>query len=128
MGVWNVYRVSRLVAAVLMVGVAARHVTQALAGDGSVARHWVFVVINLGLAALLVFRHRWAFWPALVLGAQQMWSHGNDLSGSFLGSAPLDLPSLAVCLFFPTLITILFIERREPDETEISAKGSHDPE
>lgn len=111
-----VFRVSRIVAAVLLLAVAVRHVLQAIAGEASVTRHWLFAAINVGLAALLVWRHRWAFWPALALTVQQMWSHGLDLSRSFLGGVPIDWSSLAVCLFFPTLITILFIERREEDE------------
>jgi hypothetical protein len=113
-----VYRIARLVAAVLLGLIAIRHAWQAIAGEPSVVRHALFVAINLALAALLVVRPRWAFWPALALTAQQMWSHGLELSRSFLGSAPLDWSSLAVCLFFPTLVTILFIERSDDDERE----------
>src|SRR4051812_30338978 len=103
--------IRRLAASVLTL-VAIRHVVLAITGQGDVVRHWVFVGINLGLAALLVLRPRWAFWASIAVGAQQMYSHGLDLSRSFLGSATLDWPSLAVCLFFPTLVTMLFIERR----------------
>ena len=117
----KLYRAARAVSAALLVLVAARHVMLALQGEGSVARHWVFVPINVGLAALLVWRPRWAFYPALLLSAQQMWSHGLSLSQSFLGTAPLDWVSLAVCLFFPTLVTILFIERQEETEADAQA-------
>lgn len=114
----NVFRAVRLVSAGALLLTAVRHVVLALRGDPGVARHWVFVGINVGLAALLVLRPRWAFFPALVLTFQQLWSHGQSLGESFNGSAPLDLPSLAVCLFFPTLVTVLFIERGEDKERE----------
>ena len=118
----NLFRAARIVSAVLLALAAVHHVMQAVAGEGSVARHWLFVPINAGLAALLVWKPRWAFWPALALTVQQMWSHGLDLSRSFLGTAPLDWVSLAVCLFFPTLVTILFIERQEHAEADADAK------
>lgn len=106
----------RVVAAVMLAGAAARHGMLAAQGRDDVTRHWVFVFVNLGLGTLLVFKPRWAFYPAVLLGAQQMYSHGLDLSQSFLGASPLDKWSLAVCLFFPTLVTFLFIERQEEKE------------
>ncbi len=108
----KLFRTARIISAVLLAATAVRHVVLAVAREGNVARHFVFVGLNIGLAALLVMRPRWAFWAALALGAQQMWSHGLDLSRSFLSTVPLDWSSLAVCLFFPTLVTILFIERQ----------------
>jgi hypothetical protein len=117
------YRGARIASAAVLVAVAVRHVVLAASGDGSVPRHVVFVAVNVALAALLVWKPRWSFWPALALGAQQMWSHGLELSGSFLGTAPLDWRSLVVCLFFPTLVTILFIERREEDEAKAEAEA-----
>jgi hypothetical protein len=107
------YRAARIGSAVLLTASAARHAVLASKGDGDVIRHVIFVVVNLGLGALLVWRPRWSFWPALALTIQQMASHGLDLSQSFLGTAPLDKLSLAVCLFFPTLVTILYLERQE---------------
>lgn len=114
----GVYRAVRIASAALLVGTAVRHVVLAMRGDGDVMRHWLFVPINVALAALLVYRPRWAFYPALALAIQQTWSHGLDLSRSFLGTQPLDVISLAVCLFFPTLVTILFIERSEDAEAD----------
>ncbi len=111
-----IYRVLRLVSAILLAGTAVRHVVLVAAGQGNTLRHVAFVVINLLLAALLIKKPRWAFPAILVVGAQQMWSHGLDLSRSFLGTAPLDWVSLAVCLFFPTVATILFIERQDENE------------
>jgi len=110
------FRNTRVLSAVILVTVAARHVLLAVQGQGEVWRHWLFVPINLAAAALLVLRHRWAFWPIIVLGVQQTASHGLDLSKSFNGGQPLDVPSLAVCLFFPTLVTILYLERAEERE------------
>lgn len=107
------FRVIRWIAAAALVPTACFHAWLAIRGDGDVARHWVFVGLNLGLAALLVFKPRWAFYPAIALTVQQLWSHGQSLSDSFLGSGSLDWVSLAVCLYFPTLVTILFIERGE---------------
>ena len=109
----RIYRVVRFVAAALLVFTAGFHVLRAAGGEGNVARHVVFVVVDLVLAALLLLRPRWAFYPALLLSVQQVYSHGLDLSQSFLGSAPLDKTSLAVCLFFPTLMTLLYMERQE---------------
>ena len=108
----------RVAAAMMLAGAAVRHALLATRGEGDVGRHWVFVVVNLGLGALLVYRPRWAFYPSIALGVQQMYSHGLDLSQSFLGSTPLDRWSLAVCLFFPTLVTFLFIERQEEKEEQ----------
>jgi hypothetical protein len=122
------YRYSRIIAAALLVATALFHVVLAVRGDGSVVRHAVFVVINLGLAAVLVVRPRWAFFPALVLTFQQLWSHGEALSDSFVGSGKLDWVSLAVCLFFPTLVTILFMERRDEDEAAALAASEKDDE
>lgn len=127
----KLYRSIRIASAVLLAAAAVRHVVLAVGADGSAARHVAFVLISAALAALLVWRPRWAFWPAIALSVQQMWSHGLELSGSFLGTEPLDWASLAVCLFFPTLVTVLFIERRElaeaaaaqADEAEADADG-----
>jgi hypothetical protein len=111
----NLYGRIRLGAAVLLCGAAVWHAVLAARGGGSALGHGLFVALNLALAALLVLRPRWAYWPSIALGAHQMWSHGLDLSRSFLGDAPLDWASLAVCLFFPTLVTILFVERQDAD-------------
>jgi hypothetical protein len=120
----NLYRAARRIAAVLLVAVAVLHVVQAFAPNEPTVRHSVLVGVNTGLAALLVWRQgKWAFWPALVLSGQQMYSHGLDLSRSFTGAAPLDWASLAVCLFFPTIATILFIERGEEDEEADQVTG-----
>jgi hypothetical protein len=107
------YRAVRHVSAALLAGAAVFHVSAAATGGPGATRHGVFVGINLALAGLLVFRARWAYYPALALAIQQTYSHGLDLSKSFLGTAPLDKVSLAVCLFFPTLVTLLYMERQE---------------
>jgi hypothetical protein len=110
------FRRTRIASAVVLGAAAVRHAILAAtlrAGDGGGLRHGIFVALNVALAALLVWRHKWAFYPALALAIQQVWSHGLDLSQSFLGTAPLDKLSLAVCLFFPTLVTILYLERQE---------------
>lgn len=118
------YRAVRIVSALILVGTAVRHVILAAGGQGSVARHAVFLVLDVALAGLLVWRHRWSFYPALALAIQQVWSHGLDLSQSFLGTAPLDKISLAVCLFFPTLVTLLYMERQEEAERREEAESS----
>ncbi len=117
----SLFRWTRIASAVVLAVAAVFHIVQAAGGHGSVLRHAVFVPINAGLAALLVFKPRWAFWPTLALTIQQMASHGLDLSRSFLGTEPLDWVALAVCLFFPTLATVLFIERQEQAEAEAEA-------
>ena len=91
---------------------AARHAWLAIEGDPSVARHEVFVAINLGLAILLARWPRQALYGAALLSIQQMYSHGSALVASIRGPGPFDFSSLAVCLFFPTLIALLVTERR----------------
>jgi hypothetical protein len=108
------YRAVRIGSAIVLAGTAVRHAMLAASG-ASVGRHAIFIVINLALATLLVWRPRWAFYPTLALTVQQLYSHGLDLSQSFLGTAPLDKASLAVCLFFPTLVTLLYMERQEEE-------------
>jgi hypothetical protein len=105
-----IYRAVRIVSAAILVATALFHLSK-IANDP--VRHAIFVGVNVALAALLVHKPRMAFVPTLLLGAQQMYSHGLDLSRSFLGTAPLDKVSLAVCLFFPTLATLLYMERQE---------------
>ena len=121
-------RAFRIASAVVLAAAAVFHITKAIAAQGDVPRHWLFVPINAGLAAVLVWRPRWAFWPALALTIQQMASHGLDLSRSFLGTEPLDWVSLAVCLFFPTLVTVLFMERQERAEAEAQARADAEAE
>jgi len=112
----RIYRLARVVSAVVLAATAVWHVVLVVRHEGDAARHGLFVVVNLALAALLVLRHRWAFYPTLALTAQQLASHGLDLSRSFTGDGGLDWASLAVCLFFPTLATVLFMERSEEAE------------
>jgi hypothetical protein len=109
------YRAARIGSALLLTGTAVWHATAVASGHGSTLRHAIFVAINLTVAVLLVWRPRWAFYPTLALTVQQLYSHGFDLSQSFLGTAPLDKVSLAVCLFFPTLVTLLYMERQEEE-------------
>ena len=118
------YRTARQIAGVLFIAIAVRHAVQAFSPGEPAVRHAVFVLVNAAMATLMLWQHRWAFWPALALTAQQMWSHGLDLSRSFNSDGPLDWPSLAVCLFFPTLDTILFLERQERHEQEDDQGGS----
>lgn len=106
------YRRLRSVAALLLVVSATNHARLALAGDPSVPRHVLFVAINLALAVMLVRFPRYALVATSVLLLQQMTSHGSDLVRSMRGPGPLDLASLAVCLFFPALVTVLVLERR----------------
>ena len=106
------FRGARLVAAIALIVSATRHVTLALQGDASVARHWLFVAINVGLAVLLVRWPRAALYATVILSLQQMYSHGTELFRSIEGPGPFDFASLAVCLFFPALIALLVLERR----------------
>lgn len=94
----------------------------AVRGEGDVTRHWIFVAVDAALAALLVLRPRWAFFAAIALGAQQMYGHGLALARSFNGDVPLDTWSLVVCLYFPTLVTMLFLERQEEKEARERAE------
>ena len=106
-------RLGTYVCAALLTVTGASHARLALMGTGDVPRHAVFVGLNLGLAALLVVKPRWALVPALLLSVQQGWSHGSDLVASTRGPGPLDVGSAAVLVFFPVLIALLVIERRE---------------
>lgn len=107
----RVLRTARVFGAVAFAASATRHALLVVEAEGDVARHGLFVGINLAAATLLVFRSRLAFYPMIALAAQQMWSHGHDLVASF--DTSFDVMSLAVCIFFPALLTVLFIERRQ---------------
>jgi hypothetical protein len=93
---------------------AVNHAVLAARGEGDVARHSAFVVVNLIAAALVAIAPRWAIWPMSVLALQQAWNHGNDLVREG------DLPSLGVLVFFPIVLTALVVERRRrtADRTE----------
>lgn len=105
-------RSGRFACAALLALTALNHARLAAAGAGSVARHELFVGLNLALAALLLLRPRWALLPTVVLSAQQLFSHGSDLLASLRGPGPFDWASLGVLVFFPALVTLLVVERR----------------
>ena len=98
---------------------AVNHAVLGARGVGNVERHWAFVGINLVAALLVAWAPRWAIWPMIVLALQQTWSHGNDLVRDG------DLPSIAVLVFFPVVITALAVERgrRTGDRTERQRGG-----
>lgn len=106
------FRIVRIVAAFFLGVSALRHVVLAIEGDPSVSRHWLFVALNLGLAALLVRWPRQALYATALLAIQQEYSHGTALLESMRGPGAFDFASLAVCLFFPALIAVLFAESR----------------
>ena len=108
-------RRARLACAALLVFTAVNHGRLAAAGAGDVARHQLFVAVNLGLAAFLALRPRWALAPAALLSVQQLWSHGSDLLESARGPGPVDGSSALVLVFFPALLTLLVVERRTAD-------------
>ena len=81
-------------------------------GAGDVARHEIFVGLDLALAVLLVVRPRWALAPTAMLTAQQIWSHGSNLLDSTQGPGPFDAVSALVVVFFPALLALLVVERR----------------
>jgi hypothetical protein len=105
----RVFRVLRSVAAGVLALAAVNHVVLAARGVGEVPRHVVFVLVNAGLAAVVLQRPRWALPAAMLVALQQVPSHGEDLVAS-LGSQ-LDWASLGVVLFFPALIMLLAVER-----------------
>jgi hypothetical protein len=107
------FRGFRLLSAAVFGVAVVFHASAIMTGKPETVRHAAFALVNAVLAAALVVRPRWALWPTLLLGAQQLASHGALLSQSFVGTGPLDRVSLAVCLFFPTLATALFIERQD---------------
>lgn len=106
------YLAIRVGAALLLAVTAVRHFVLAIEGQGSVPRHWVFVVINVTLAALLVRLPRAALVPTIALSAQQLFSHGGDFVRSLHDAGPTDWISLGVCVFFPGLVASLVLERR----------------
>ena len=110
------FRAIRIATAVVLVGLAVWEAMLGAAGGGTL--HFVGAPAEVAVAALLVARPRWSFWPTLALTLQQMVTYGLRLALSFNGTAPLDKASLAICLFFPTLVTILYLERQEEEEQE----------
>lgn len=105
-------RIGRGIGAALLAATAVNHARLAAAGAGDVARHEVFVGLNLGLAVLLVVRPRWALAPTAVLSLQQLVSHGSDLVASLREPGAVDWASAGVLVFFPALLTLLVVERR----------------
>ncbi len=91
---------------------AVNHAVLASRAEGDVARHWAFVAINLGAAAIVARAPRWAVVPIALLALQQAYSHGSDLIASIRGPGPFDWASLGVLVFFPVLVTTLAVERR----------------
>lgn len=104
---------ARLAFAVLLAITALNHGRLAAAGGDHVTRHEVFVGLNLALAWLLVARPRWALLPAALLSVQQLYSHGSDLVRSVHEPGPFDWASVGVLVFFPALLTLLVVERRQ---------------
>lgn len=117
-------RAIRLVFAGLLAITALNHARLAAGGAGNVARHELFVGLNLVLAALLVARPRWALVPAALLSAQQLYSHGSDLIASMREPGPLDWASVGVLVFFPALLTLLVVERRRTAHTPERPRGA----
>lgn len=114
----RIARIGRILCAALLVVTAVNHARLAAQGAGNVARHELFVGLNLALAALLVARPRWALVPTAALSVQQLWSHGSDLLASARGPGPFDWASVGVLVFFPALLTLLVVERRRADTRE----------
>jgi hypothetical protein len=103
---------ARLICAGLLALTALNHARLTFASGAHAMRHSVFVGLNLGLAALLVLRPRWALPAAALLSVQQLWSHGSDLVDSIRDPGPFDWASVLVLAFFPALLTLLVVERR----------------
>lgn len=102
----------RAIAAVLFAVIGLLHAKRAHAGEGDVARHLVFVAIDVTLAGLLAWRPRWALPAVVALSLQQIPSHGGDFLRSLRGPEPTDWASLVVVLFFPAVVALLLGERR----------------
>jgi hypothetical protein len=112
-------RLARLVGAAFVVVAAANHGRLAALGEGDVARHAIFVGLDLAFATILVLVPRWALIPAVPLTVQQMWSHGSDLVESVRGAGSVDWISALVVVFFPALLVLLVVERRTPTTTRV---------
>ena len=116
----NAFLRLRLVFAALLAITALNHARLAATGSANATRHAIFVGLNLGLAWLLVARPRWALVPAALLSVQQLYSHGSDLVASLRHlhePEPFDWASVGVLVFFPALLTLLFVERRQTART-----------
>ena len=98
---------ARLIGATLIALAAAHHGRLAILGVGDVARHEVFVGLDLALATLVAVKPRWAIAPIALLSVQQSWSHGSDLVDSLRGPGPFDVVSALVIVFFPALLALL---------------------
>lgn len=108
------FRLIRIASAAVIAGLAIREASLGAAGAGPV--HLVAAPFEIGVAAALVWKPRMAFWALLALTFQQMATYGVRLAASFNGTAPLDKGSLAICLLYPTLVTVLYLERQEEAE------------
>jgi hypothetical protein len=110
-------RALRALYVLLFVVASWTHASKALAGQGDVLRHEIFVAIDLGCAALLALRPRWALYAVALLALQQLPSHGGDFVESLTRhrdapSEPIDWTSLGVLVFFAAVLVTLVVERR----------------
>ena len=107
-----------MVAAAIIVLFALREGVVGAASGNALA--FVVAALELAVAGILVARPKWSFWAALALTLQQMATYGLRLAVSFNGTAPLDKMAIVICLFFPTLVTVLYLERQEEAERDAS--------
>ncbi len=101
-------RWARFAAAAFCAFAAVNHVRLGLDGAPSVARHFVFVGVNVLLGTLVVVAPRAALVFAVPLAVQQFWSHGNALAQS-MREPPFDWSSVGVLFFFPALLVVLVL-------------------
>ena len=69
-------------------------------------RHALFIAVNLGAAAGMIFRPRWFALPFAVLTAQQVYSHGMTLVSAWR-SGRIDWPSVVVLVAMPLALFLL---------------------
>lgn len=76
-----------------------------VAGTSSVTRHGAFVLINVLFGVGFALRWRYLLFPALVLAAQQTWSHGSDFLEA-RARGEWDVMSLGVLAMLPIMLVV----------------------
>jgi len=78
-------------------------------------RHVVFIAINGSLAWLFLRRPRWLVWPFALLTIEVVGGHGYRAWELWATARRVDWISIAVVLAAPSILLLLFLDRRDHD-------------
>jgi hypothetical protein len=76
-------------------------------------RHFLFVLINIFGAFLLLRRPNWAYIPFSLITVQQIYSHGKRLISWWVNDVRIDIISIFVIVILPAITILLILEKRQ---------------